>query len=121
MKINYSIYLQEFKNLDKNVFIDIAKNNIADFNNYDVVYEEENTRWRIAWNKVEYVNNEGENTYFYSNFIFIAPFEIKYLFSGDYFNLNKEICSYIESCPHYAQAFIEENNDINNEIENFNI
>ena len=120
MKVNYEMYLQEFKNLDKNVFIDIAKNNIANFNNFDVVYEEENTRWRIAWGKVDYINNKGENSNFYSNFIFISPFEIRYLYSGDYSAVNKEITSYITSCPHYTQAFVEEYNELNSSDEKYN-
>ena len=107
---NKEAYLNEFKNLDKNKFYDIAKKHLVSVKNIEISFEDDleyGARWKIAWDKIKYINNLGEECSFYTSFIFVYPFDNQLVFDGEKNNINQDIYMYVRSCPHIFDAYMD--------------
>ena len=103
-------FLQEFKSIEKDEFISILNRYLPDVENFYISFENDKDygyRWKIAWDKIEYVNSFGEDCKFYSSFIFVYPFENQLLFQNKTEELDEELLNLTRRCPHFMQAFTE--------------
>ena len=106
---NRDAYLEEFKNIDKNKFYSIAKKHLKNVKHLEVVLEDDaeyGCRWKIAWDKIKYINNLGEECSFYTSFIFVYPFDNQLIFEGEKNDISQDIFMYVKSCPHFYDAYM---------------